>query len=212
MIKKAAKTILVLSPHTDDGELGCGACIARFINEGSRVIYAAFSLCRDSLPAGYAADTLEKEVKRATAKLGIDQKDLILFDYPVRRFSEYRQAILNELLGLQRKYKPGILFVPSSTDIHQDHAVIYAESLRVFKYSSIYGYEMPWNNFSFTGSSFIKINRRQLDKKIQALLQYGSQQHRSYMQPSFIESLAIVRGVQAGCEFAECFETARTIV
>ncbi len=37
------QTILVLSPHTDDGELGCGAAVNRFIAEGATVIYVAFS-------------------------------------------------------------------------------------------------------------------------------------------------------------------------
>jgi LmbE family N-acetylglucosaminyl deacetylase len=212
VIKKNGQNIVVLSPHTDDGELGCGASIARFAGEGHRIIYASFSLCKDSLPAGYAADTLAKEVKKATAKLGIDKTDLLLFDYPVRRFGEYRQAILDDLLQLNKKYKPAMLFVPASTDIHQDHEVVYTEALRAFKYSSIYGYEMPWNNFSFAGSLFIKVNRVQLQKKLNALAQYQSQQHRSYMKASFIESLATVRGVQSGTVYAECFETIRNIL
>lgn len=212
MKKTGTKTILVLSPHTDDGELGCGASMARFTGEGNLMVYAAFSLCRDSLPAGLAPDTLAKEVKKATAKLGIDKNELELFDYPVRRFEEHRQAILDDLLQLKKKYKPEIVFVPSSADIHQDHGVIHTEALRAFKYSSIYGYEMPWNNFSFAGSTFITVNRRQLEKKMSALSQYQSQQHRSYMQPSFIEALATVRGVQSGSVYAECFETIRSVV
>jgi hypothetical protein len=71
---------------------------------------------------------------------------------------------------------------------------------------------MPWNNFSFAGTTFISVNRRQLEKKIVALSQYQSQQHRSYMQPSFTEALATVRGVQSGSVYAECFETIRSVV
>ena len=44
------KKILVLAPHTDDGELGCGASIAKFCAEGREVYYAAFCLCAKSLP------------------------------------------------------------------------------------------------------------------------------------------------------------------
>lgn len=212
MIKKNGQTILVLSPHTDDAELGCGASIAKFISEGCRIVYASFSLCKDSLPVGYAADTLEKEVKKATAKLGIDKNDLLLFDYPVRRFDEYRQAILDDLLQLNKKFRPALVFIPASTDIHQDHGVVHTEALRAFKYSSIYGYEMPWNNFLFVGTTFITVNRIQIGKKINALVQYQSQQHRPYMKASFIESLATVRGVQSGTPYAECFETIRCIL
>ena len=35
--------ILVLAPHTDDGEFGCGGSIARFASEGNEVHYVAFS-------------------------------------------------------------------------------------------------------------------------------------------------------------------------
>ena len=32
-----AKKILVLAPHTDDAEFGCGGAIAKFIKEGKEV-------------------------------------------------------------------------------------------------------------------------------------------------------------------------------
>lgn len=203
--------IVVLAPHTDDGELGCGASIHRFIEEGHEVIYVAFSLCKDSLPEGLAPDTLATEAKKATAVLGIAAENLIFFDFPVRQFAGHRQAILDELILLQKKYSPAMVFVPCSSDIHQDHGVIYAEALRAFRYCSIYGYEMPWNNYSFKGTAFLTVSQQNLDKKVQALSVYASQQHRSYMQPDFIRSLATVRGVQAGSAYAECFETIRLI-
>ena len=40
--------ILVISPHTDDGELGCGGSIAKFVDEGKEVFYAALSTCEKS--------------------------------------------------------------------------------------------------------------------------------------------------------------------
>jgi len=206
-----AKTIFVLSPHTDDGELGCGASISRFIEEGNTVIHVVFSLCRDSLPAGLAPDTLATEAKNANAVLGVKEENLLLLDYPVRRFSESRQSILDEMIRLQKQYKPVYVFIPSSTDIHQDHGVIHTEAIRAFKHCTIYGYEMPWNNYSFSGTSFVAVDETNIIKKVAALSTYQSQQHRKYMQPDFITSLAKVRGVQAGVLYAECFETIRTI-
>ena len=41
------KKILVLAPHTDDGELGAGGTIAKFIESGSEVYYAAFSTAEE---------------------------------------------------------------------------------------------------------------------------------------------------------------------
>lgn len=207
----SVKTIFILSPHTDDGELGCGATINRFVEEGDTIIHIIFSLCKDSLPAGLAPDTLATEAKKASAVLGIKPGNLLLLDYPVRRFSESRQSILDEMIGLQKQYKPTIIFIPSSSDIHQDHGVIHSEALRAFKHCTIYGYEMPWNNYLFNGTSFIAVSETNLNKKVVALSTYQSQQHRKYMQPDFITSLAKVRGVQAGVLYVECFETIRTI-
>ncbi len=90
------KTILVLAPHTDDGELGCGGSIAKFAEEGKKIYYAAFSLCSKSLPQGLAEDTLAHECKKATATLGIPADNVTLFDFEVREFPKLRQEILEE--------------------------------------------------------------------------------------------------------------------
>ncbi|MGL4335869.1 MAG: PIG-L deacetylase family protein, partial [Turicibacter sp.] len=46
------RKVLVLAPHTDDGELGAGGFIAKLIDAGSEVTYVAFSIAEDSVPAG----------------------------------------------------------------------------------------------------------------------------------------------------------------
>ena len=58
-----SKKILIISPHTDDGELGCGGSIAKFIEEGNDVQYVALSCCEKSVPPEYPSDILSREVK-----------------------------------------------------------------------------------------------------------------------------------------------------
>ncbi len=36
-------SVLVLAPHTDDGELGCGGFLSKLIEHGVSVTYVAFS-------------------------------------------------------------------------------------------------------------------------------------------------------------------------
>ena len=95
--------ILVLAPHTDDGEFGCGATIAKYIEEGKDVYYVAFSTCEESVPEGFPKNILEIEVKKATKELGIKPENLIIKNYPVRRFSEHRQDILEDLVALRKQ-------------------------------------------------------------------------------------------------------------
>jgi LmbE family N-acetylglucosaminyl deacetylase len=52
--------ILVLAPHTDDGEFGCGASITKWIEEGKIVYYATFSACKQSYHRQELLDDLIK--------------------------------------------------------------------------------------------------------------------------------------------------------
>jgi LmbE family N-acetylglucosaminyl deacetylase len=205
------KKVLILAPHTDDGELGCGGTISRFIEEGHDVYYVAFSACIQSVLSHFPEDILTHEVKKATAVLGIKPENLILLDYEVRTFNYRRQEILDDILKIKNAISPDIVFMPTLTDIHQDHFTIANEGVRAFKFSTIYCYELPWNNFSFNSSCFFTLSKEQLDKKILAMAQYESQAHRPYANENFITSLATVRGVQGGHEYAEAFELIRLI-
>ena len=211
MTIKFKERAVVLAPHTDDGELGCGGCIARLVEEGTEVYYVAFSLCKRSLPPELPPDTLEKEVKVATKILGISPDNLILFDFDVRRFKEFRQPILDELLKIRQSIQPDLIFMPTAADLHQDHQVIAEEGLRAFKQTSILAYELPWNNITFNTECFIRLSERHIDSKIQALHAYKSQRHRTYLNDNFIRSLATIRGVQVTTEFAEAFEVVRWV-
>src|SRR2546426_6717322 len=86
--------VLVLAPHTDDGEFGAGGTMARLVEAGAEVRYVAFSIATKSLPDGYPPDTLGHEVRDATAVLGIPPDGLVVHDFEVRTFPERRQDIL----------------------------------------------------------------------------------------------------------------------
>ncbi|MBS1492658.1 MAG: PIG-L family deacetylase [Bacteroidetes bacterium] len=204
--------ILILAPHTDDGEFGCGGSIARFLKENVEVYYAAFSLSEESVPPPYPKDILEVEVKAAAKCLGIKDENLILYKYRVRYFAERRQDILEDLVKLNKKIEPDLIFMPSLNDLHQDHTTIAQEGLRAFKKTSILGYELMWNNLSFTTNCFISFNEDELNVKLNALDCYNSQKGKNYASKEFIRSLAIARGVQIGVKYAEAFEVIRWVV
>jgi len=203
--------ILILAPHTDDGEIGCGGSISRFIEEGHTVYYVAFSAARTSVRPEYPRDILEIEVSKATQVLGISNEQLVLFDFPVRHFPEHRQAILDELIRLRDELDPNLVLVPSLNDIHQDHQVVAQEGLRAFKRHTILGYEEPWNNIVFETRCFIPLEKRHIQKKVEALRCYVSQSHRSYLSDEFIWSLARTRGTQIEGGYAEAFEVLRWV-
>ncbi len=204
--------ILVLSPHTDDGELGCGGSIAKFIEEGKEVYYVAFSTAQESVPKGYPKNTLKKEVKAATMVLGIPSSNLIVYNFQVRKLNYVRQEILDELIKIRDTIKPDLVFLPSTNDLHQDHYTVREEGLRAFKHVTVFGYELCWNNITFHTQAFIKLNKKNVDTKIRALKAYKSQSHRAYMKQDFVSGLATVRGTQIGTKYAETFEVLRWVM
>ena len=211
MITKNISRVLVLAPHTDDGEFGCGGTIARLIKEGIEVHYVAFSACEQSVLPEFPSNILITEVAEATDVLGIKKDNLHLLKYDVRTFNFNRQAILDDIINFKIKINPDLVFIPSISDIHQDHSTVANEAVRAFKFCNILSYEMPWNNFNFSTTSFMLLNEEHINIKIKALKKYKSQEHRPYANEEFIRSLASVRGVQVGQKYAEVFEVIRLI-
>ncbi len=172
----------------------------------------AFSAAEQSVLDHLPKDILKTEVKEATKSLGIAEDDCLVYSFPVRKFPEYRQEILESMVELQRKYNPGLVFLPSSDDTHQDHKVISEEGFRAFKKVTMLGYEVPWNNLTFHTNTFVSLEETHLQKKIEALRCYKSQAHRVYSSAEFIRSLALVRGTQISRGLAECFELTRCVL
>lgn len=203
------KKVLVLAPHTDDGELGLGGTLTKIIRMGGDVTYVAFSTAEESVPEGFPKDILKTEVKAATKVLGVQPENLKIFNYQVRKLNYSRQEILEDMIRLRREKDYDVVFIPSMHDIHQDHTTIAQEAVRAFKNRTILGYELIWNNLSFNTQCFVKLDYADVNNKFRALLEYHSQGKRNYLSKEYIFSLARARGVQVGCEYAECFEVVR---
>ena len=205
------RRVLVLAPHTDDGEFGCGGTLARLVENGTEVRYVAFSIATRSLPEGFPPDTLASEVREATTELGIPESQLIVHDFEVRTFPEHRQEILELLIALWEDWEPDAVLQPSLRDIHQDHQVIAAEGLRAFKRTTILGYEIPWNNFNFDYQAYFALEKEHVERKVRALSKYESQQHRRYSDPEYIWNVARTHGINVNREYAEVFEVYRVV-
>jgi LmbE family N-acetylglucosaminyl deacetylase len=204
--------VLVLAPHTDDGELGCGGLIAKLIESGKTVTYVAFSTAEESVPEGYPKDILKTEVREATQRLGIKPENLIIFNHRVRKLGYVRQEILENLIELRRQTSFDLVLMPSLNDIHQDHSTVAQEGLRAFKTTTVLGYELIWNNLTFNAQCFAKLEDRHLERKLSALKAYKSQGSRDYLSEEFIAALARARGVQVGYKYAESFEVVRLFI
>jgi len=136
----------------------------------------------------------------------------MLFNYAVREFPANRQSILDDILALKKEFKPDMIMLPSTCDTHQDHQVIVQEGFRAFKNVTMIGYEVPRNNLDFPTNVFVTLSEEQLRLKLKSIECYHSQMRRPASSVKFYESLARVRGVQVGVEYAEVFEAIRWVM
>jgi len=206
------ENVLVLSPHTDDGELGAGGTICKLGEMGAKIHYVAFSTAEESVPDHLPRDILKTEVRNATKLLNILPENLHILDYKVRNLNYRRQDILEYMISLRSGIKFDLVFTPSLNDVHQDHEAVSREALRAFKNTKILSYELIWNNLNFNTSCFFGLEERHVRQKALALEEYKSQSHRKYMSSEFVFSLAQTRGVQISRPYAEAFEVVRWIV
>jgi LmbE family N-acetylglucosaminyl deacetylase len=193
--------ILVIAPHADDGEIGCGGTLAKYADMGHTIFYATFA----------SIDPTLTELKNALEILGIPEHHIIYSPTKIREFGYSRQAILDELITMKYCCAPDLVFIPSFNDTHQDHKVITDESFRAFKDVSVLGYEIPWNNLTFTTNRFIELTEDHLKRKFNAMFMHKSQHSRRYVTEDFVVSLAKVRGIQVGLQYTEAFESIRWI-
>lgn len=207
--------ILILSPHTDDAELGCGGTICKFLEEGHDILWIVFSTAEKSLPKNLPKDILKKEFLNAVKAVGLKEKNRVIHNFNVRSLHEKRQEILEELIIVRDSFKPDLVIIPSLKDFHQDHQVVANEAVRAFKkHSSIIGYELPWNHITFDTTLFVKLDKKYIDKKHSLLQNYNSQisLSRNYFSKEYIFGLAKVRGVQCDSDYAEAFEVIRWVI
>lgn len=205
---------MICDPHGDDW-IDATSAIIHHLKNGHRVIMLALSGCEESLPEGFTLDDYHKEWRNSLAQIKIVPKDIHMGPqwfsnmFPVRNFDSCRQNILQLLIEYRKLYNPSVVYCPSQYDLHQDHAVVCNEVKRAFsKTSTIYGYDMPWNNLDSHLQHYERMTENDVQSKIKAASCFKSQlcKANNSLTEEFIRSLAVVRGNRIGERYAEAFE------
>jgi LmbE family N-acetylglucosaminyl deacetylase len=203
---------LVISPHPDDGILGCGSTISRLAESNTEVHYIIFSTTDFETSGAHNSGEILSILKMSLIELGLLPERISLYNFNTRNFYKSRQEILEILIGLRDHIHPQQIFMPSSSSIHQDHRVIYEEGLRAFKHTSCYGYDLPWDAANFETSCFFKVGKTHIEQKKKALQILNQYNTNKYANARFTEGLAYVRGTQINVPLAEAFEAIRTVI
>lgn len=205
---------LILSPHTDDMELGAGGTVRRIVESGAEVKSVVFSDCKKSVDTSvYQEDTLRRECEAAAVHLGIS--DLEILQIPVREFPQYRQEILEKIYEVRNSFEPDLVLTSWIHDLHQDHRTLARETVRACMKSpsSVWSYQVPGACPGFDPQLFIILKEEDVEKKIEMLYKYESQvERRIYFEKQKIRGFMEYFGAFARTRYAEGFVENRGII
>ncbi len=225
--------ILAFGVHPDDVELGCSGTLMAAIAEGKKV--GIVDLTRGELGTRGTAETRKTEAARAAEIMGVQvRENLGLAD----GFFINDEASLRKIIGVIRRYQPGIVLANAFADRHPDHGrssklvedAAFLSGLR--KIETLYdgqiqeiwkpSYVFHYIQDRFIEPSFVVDISAFMEKKMEAVQAYSTQfynpdldEPQTYISSSGfldgIRSRALLMGKRVGVAFAEGFCTEKTI-
>jgi LmbE family N-acetylglucosaminyl deacetylase len=201
-----SKRVFFIGAHPDDIEIGCGALIAN-IQKTTEV----FCITLSDNQKNPLHKNIVREHNESMRILGVDEEHRFLESFETRRFKHSRQDILEYLFSMSRKYQPDMVFVHSNADLHQDHDTVTQESLRAFRGTSLFGYDVIRSSYGFFPTFLIEVNDSDVVKKIDALAAYQTYKDKYYFAPELTRAIMIRNGAIAEKKYAEGFDILRII-
>lgn len=210
--------ILVISPHPDDETLGAGGTLLKLRNQGHKIAWLNITMAKEEF--GYSREFVERrkiQMQKVKEEYEFDRfYNLDLEPAGLDKVSQQNFVSLVSEVFLD--YKPEVIFVPYSQDVHSDHRIVFDviySCTKAFRYPFIKAvFEMeilsetdfanPLNGF--VPNFFVNIENY-IDKKIEIMKLYESE-IKELPFPRSIEniySLAKVRGCSSGSCYAEAF-------
>lgn len=108
--------VLVIAPHPDDGELGCGGLLAAAKAEGKST--GILDLTEGEMGSKGSVELRYEEAAAATRVLNLNYRaNLKLADGGIADVPEQRRVLAAKI----RELKPRVLIVPLESDRHPDH-------------------------------------------------------------------------------------------
>lgn len=225
--------LLVISPHPDDEVIGCGGLIAKAKDEGSEVLvqYLTVGDTHDYSANGFSsAAERTAEVAKVAELLAFDDWDVALpgNDHHLRLDTLAQRELIGLLeagarLSIQRS-RPSVVLIPQRCSYNQDHRVVAQAAMTClrpvgpqhrFRPQAVLAYEQiadQWNvGDGLAPNLFVELTRSQMDRKLDAMSAYVSQQrtHPHTRSREALESMAGFRGAHSGVAFAEAYHCLR---
>ncbi|MEK6950861.1 MAG: PIG-L deacetylase family protein [Nanoarchaeota archaeon] len=207
------ETILVLSAHSDDFVLGAGGTIARYAQQGKKVLVVVFSYGEKSHPWMKKQVIKPLRAREAREASRILRCRVKFFDLPELSYLQtyQRQGVDRQLLRLLEHIKPNKIFTHSDEDPHPDHRAVHQITMDVWNKArrkpDVYLYSI-WNPISIKTrypALYTDISAT-FNIKMAALRKFPSQRYNAiYPLLLLVLFRAVKDGIHLGKSFGEHF-------
>lgn len=222
------KRILICVAHPDDEVLGCGGVIQHHKRKGDQVY--CLSLTNGVSARDYNSKIIKKKVLDRK-KCSIISAKVLGFKWldSTQKFEDNRLDkyelldVVKYIEKAKKKINPHIIYTHNKSDLSIDHKVIYNAVITAFRpqdkeiWQEILTFEIP-SSTDFNPDGNFKPNyiidiKKFIKKKIKAFSLYKEEVRKYPHSRSLkgIETLAKIRGLQNGIEYAEAFQIVKKI-
>lgn len=131
------KSVIIISPHPDDLEIGMGGTVAKLLSAGYDLVSLVVTDGRrstdtDTLGEQQLADLREREVTASSNILGIKTLELLRMDNVETEDS--RSFLRDSFNSILEKYKPAEIYIPHpEIDKHRTHRTVSSLVLEVLR-------------------------------------------------------------------------------
>lgn len=199
--------VVAIGAHPDDIEIGVGGTVALHQEQGDSVTFLV--LTNGSAVEGATAELRQQEATEAADVLGVD--DVRFLGFEDTRIPD-NQRVVKEIESHIESIDPGVIYIHSEQDTHQDHRKAALTSIAATrKYDKVFSFESPSTRSSYTPNHFVPFTETILNKKIKSIRTHESQAEKKYMEAEAMQGLARFRGRQSNSIYAESFEVVRNV-
>jgi LmbE family N-acetylglucosaminyl deacetylase len=195
-------SVLCLGAHSDDIEIGAGAAILTWIDDGLElnVLWCVLSggCVREEEARNSACDFL----KGAAARVEV-------MPFKDGFFPAQDEQIKTWFELLKQRTQPDLILTHRRDDAHQDHRAVCRHTWSTFRDHLILEYEIPkWDGDLGQPNFYVPTTAKIIDRKTELLLRhFGTQRPKDWFDAETFRGLARLRGMECRApeRYAEAF-------
>jgi LmbE family N-acetylglucosaminyl deacetylase len=200
--------ILAIGAHPDDIEIGCGGLLIKAARLGHNVYLY-------TLTQGEAGGNPKERVAESEQSSKIIGARSLWIDNFQDTKLDLSSELINRIESFINKIQADIVITHSLSDIHHDHKAVAESTIEAGRLvSTILSYEMPLTK-RFKPQIYYDISDV-IDKKIELIRLFWSQQSRLYLKAEAIKGLAQYRALQSrlntAVDFVEAYEVLKMCI